>query len=301
MSAAKLASFSDKELDEQYSAFQILISDSPNPTLIVCEKTHTVVAANRIAAKNNSGVNPAGKQLERIFFNQKLNDKLQPVFFQGKWFNISQSKFFFKNNQYVKITLKEVVGAPCKETIAAIQNLIASLLHQFRSPLTAMQGYLDILLSDEITYRQEKYLLNVEKGSDCLIDLLNELEDYLTANITTIGMEDICLMDLFTEILAEYPHHLQERIEINSARNLLIKACRKKTKKILHLLIDNALEYSENDNEPISVSFNSKASVQITNQGSPIKKRIVDNLYMPFVTSRADKMGNGLSFAQILA
>ena len=70
--------------------------------------------------------------------------------------------------------------------------------------------------------------------------------------------------------------------------------------KVLQLLIDNALRYSD-EGSPITITQLSSKYIKISNEGSPIPPEINDHVFHPFVTSKANNLGIGLTMALIYA
>ncbi|MCM8537785.1 MAG: ATP-binding protein [Lentisphaeraceae bacterium] len=58
-------------------------------------------------------------------------------------------------------------------------EFMANLSHEIRTPMNAVMGFTDLLLLDDsIKYESMKYLRNIKKSSNNLLDLLNDLLDF---------------------------------------------------------------------------------------------------------------------------
>jgi len=123
--------------------------------------------------------------------------------------------------------------------------------HEFRTPLTIMQGYLELLreMDDASPDVRRSFLDKACRACDELVLLqanimeASRLEvDTATLHFASLALRDICtaVIDLFE------PWILQEQrsIEVDVAPNILVWADEMRLKQVLHNLIANALHYS---------------------------------------------------------
>ena len=123
--------------------------------------------------------------------------------------------------------------------------------HEFRTPLTIMQGYLELLreMDDASPDVRRSFLDKACRACDELVLLqanimeASRLEvDTATLHFASLALRDICtaVIDLFE------PWILQEQrsIEVDVAPSILVWADEMRLKQVLHNLIANALHYS---------------------------------------------------------
>jgi len=127
----------------------------------------------------------------------------------------------------------------------------AFLSHEFRTPLTVMQGYLELLreMNDASPDRRRAFLDKVIRACDELVLLMANINDAsrieidaATLHCASIALRDICtaVIDLFEPLLLRQ----RRSIEIDVAPDMLVWADEMRLKQVLHNLMANALRYS---------------------------------------------------------
>ena len=156
-------------------------------------------------------------------------------------------------------TYKEPIKAvQCLQNSAALNaEWLASLSHELRSPLTAIQGYANILLRHaDCVSPEERYefLQAISQGSkrlasilDCFLDLAN-----LEAGAIQLYLSPVDLVQLVEDVIrAELQKYPTENISLTSDPMLpldphlfIINADDSLIRKMLIQLLDNAQKYS---------------------------------------------------------
>ena len=158
------------------------------------------------------------------------------------------------------------------------------------------------LLIDETEIEAtKKRAEKVENGVKYLANLMDELEHFY--NIPpTFDISKLELVDLDT-ILNKFLFNLDEnsrnkiKFEIpNETRPFLAQY--DGLEKVIELLVENALKYSTDDS-PITITQPLNKYIKISNEGSAIPPEINDHIFHPFVTSKANNLGIGLTMALI--
>jgi len=127
----------------------------------------------------------------------------------------------------------------------------AFLSHEFRTPLTVMQGYLELLreMEDASPDLRRSFLDKAIRACDELVLLqanimdASRLEvDAATLHFASLGLRDLCtaVIDLFEPLLLQQ----QCSIEVDVAPDMLVWADELRLKQVLHNLLANALRYS---------------------------------------------------------
>jgi signal transduction histidine kinase len=288
-------------VDESLSVIETLISDSPHPIFIVSSDTGTILTSNQknIAEVKNDYY--AGKRIGRVLFNYINENYNAPVYYRNSWYGFDEKPFTYQDSEYVKITLKQLSYIPSEETRNTAKDLIAMLLHRFRSPLTAIQGYSDIISLKSENEEQQQHLGKINKGVQHISDILDEFESLLI-NENEAPNEMIKISLLVNELLSKISgESTKKRLRFYATQNSYIVGPKNNLLKILHLLTENALEHSADDESSVLISVKSPYCLEITNKGNDISKKELETMFMPFKTTRSDKTGIGLTLAQILA
>ena len=153
-----------------------------------------------------------------------------------------------------------VAHAQLRELDQLKDAFLLTASHEFRTPLTIMQGYLELLreMEDASPDIRRSFLDKACRACDELVLLqanimdASRLEvDAATLNFASMALGDICtaVIDLFEPLLLQQ----QRSIEVDIAPSMLIWADEIRLKQVLHNLMANALRYSPSQT-PIRVT-----------------------------------------------
>lgn len=246
-----------------------------------------------------------GQSFEQAVTIVDENISKEPVAcLQNQWLSFDERAFTWRDEEYTLIVFKQRNEVPDEETLASWRNMIAVMLHRFRSPLTGITGYVDLLNEYNENEQQEKYFDLIDKGINRLYDMMDELEILYT--IDPNAMEDdeestsLKAEKLVESILLDYPADVQKRINVQAIDpDFEFKGNPSSLKNILELLIQNGLQHGADNT--VTVSVPSERLIQISNPGPAIPKDIADNIFSPFVTDKANGLGIGLTLALLYA
>lgn len=295
--------YKNMSLNIKMNDLQNILSETKEPLFILDEKRE-IYEVNETVISACTSFDPIGKNFDAIVPVKVKNTQSVLVYFNNDWLRMHEEPFHWKERSYTKIALRRIPAIPDLETMLTVQNMIAVLANRLRSPLTGMQGYLDIL-PDTVETNSERLVEKVRLGLDQLLEIIDELE-YLYkidhSDSQKHKKEFINPAVLIQEILFTYPVETRNRIKVlNPEQPFQINSNPYDTKAILKQLIDNAIEHSSDKESEIIIDLCSPQTVKITNHGKPIPPSVRDKLYFPFVTTRASSMGIGLTIAQLLA
>ena len=190
------------------------------------------------------------------------------------------------------------------------KKFVANVSHDFRSPLTSIQGYLEAMLDGTIPPElHEKYLNIVLNETQRLTKLTNSL---LTLNnLNTKGMlldiTDFDINQVIRSTAASFEGTcLKKSIAIElilTDEVMYVTADMSKIQQVLYNLIDNAIKFSHH-NSVIKVETTEKKnkifiSVKDTGIGIPKEdlKLIWDRFYKSDLSRGKDKKGTGLGLS----
>ncbi len=195
----------------------------------------------------------------------------------------------------------------------AKNELITSVAHDLRTPLTSIIGYLDLVSSKELPGEtQRKYIDIAYNKSKRLEKLIDDLFTYtkfnfgeVKANITEVDMVKLInqLVDEFYPSFSEYNLEYAFRTKFNSA---VIKADGNLLARAFANLISNAIKYGR-DGKNIIIDLEKEEGgivIAVTNFGDVIPKEDLDRIFQRFYrieTSRSSETGGsglGLAIAQ---
>lgn len=107
---------------------------------------------------------------------------------------------FFKNQKLRKAL--EAAHAQAKSLLERREQLLSTVSHDIRSPLSSLLGYTDLLKKSELNPKQTYYLKNIDQSADYVHRLANDLLNYaqLEKNKIQLELRPFSLVQLTEEI-----------------------------------------------------------------------------------------------------
>ena len=182
----------------------------------------------------------------------------------GKWVEIVRSRM--PNGTlimtYTDVTerknTEERLEAQVRDRTAAMTNLVNSISHDIRNPLTAILGYAGLVLSNAKELLPSKQYENLEKlkaKADEVSEMVNDFLDYNRAD--HVALSEFALEPLIRNCLEAIETRIDsQRVKLacNVPDNLpLLNQDEKKLKRIVINLLDNAAKFTEHGSIDISV------------------------------------------------
>jgi signal transduction histidine kinase len=198
-----------------------------------------------------------------------------------------------------------------QRALHAKDSFVAGISHELRTPLTSILGYTDVLLMGvpgTLNSHQERHLMTIQRNSEHLLSLLNDLLDLarLNGGPIDLAVEAVNCRGIFEETVASFePLASSKELSLEAhppEPELTVRADRRALRQILFNLIGNAVKFTERgsvrvtcqgtlDGERQCVSW----EVQDTGAGlSPDKMK---TLFRPFTRASGEgpeKPGSGL-------
>ncbi|MDF2944848.1 MAG: integral rane sensor signal transduction histidine kinase [Herbinix sp.] len=195
----------------------------------------------------------------------------------------------------------------------AKNELITSVAHDLRTPLTSIIGYLDLVSSKELAQdTQMKYIGIAYNKSKRLEKLIEDLFTYTKFNFGEVkaNYTEVDIVKLLNQLVDEfYPSFSECHLEykfITTNPAAVIKVDGDLLARAFANLISNAIKYGK-DGKNILINLNkedSKVVITITNFGEIIPKEDLERIFQRFYrveSSRSSETGGsglGLAIAQ---
>lgn len=203
---------------------------------------------------------------------------------------------------------------PVKETWIRQKEFIADASHELRTPLTVIQTNLDVVLSDDVGTIEENeiWLDNAYSETRVMAKLIDQLLTLAKAdaNEEKLDISEISLSEIVENVCANMEIIAKNKkidFELKLEEDLLIKGDYDKIRRMVVILIDNAIKYTEIGKVTVSLyTEKNKKILTVEDTGIGINKKDVDRIFDRFY--RADKArhreggtGLGLSIAKWIA
>ena len=200
-----------------------------------------------------------------------------------------------------------------KKNEAYRKEFLQNLAHEFKTPIFAIQGYVDTLLSgamDEPAIRK-KFLDNAARNVDRLVNLMNDLDEIskLERGEQLLYKQNFVIQDLIREITESLSIKLHDR----NIRAIIKKGCespvtvfadKEKIRMVLINLIENAGKYGKAGGHIVASIYKideRNVLIEISDDGIGIEEehllRIFERFYRTDAARSRDKGGTGLGLA----
>jgi len=192
------------------------------------------------------------------------------------------------------------------------REFLSNISHEFKTPLFAIQGYIDAIVDDEFedTEMAMKFLKKAERNVDRLSYLIKDLDEIaklesgeIPINYTKFKINDL-VKEIFEQMeLKASQHQIKLIFKQKYDDPLMVTADRDKICQVMINLIDNSLKYGKQGGST-SVSLfelHDQVLVEVTDDGSGINEKHLPRLFERFFRIDSHRSrdigGSGLGLA----
>ena len=244
---------------------EILISEKLRKVLRIIEREIIVYSV-----QNNTEKEKSLKKINQIVTAAAAVGLLLTVFF-----SILITSDFSKTQSYKKQL--EIANFKTKNLLKSREQLISTVSHDLKTPLSTIMGYVEMLGNSPLTAKQKYFTQNVKNSSEYISRLVQDLLDFSQIEAGKIAIENtsFSLPDMMDEIAKSvqsvFSHKkIALKITADSALNQNIIADPFRLKQVLTNIIGNAYKFTEEGRITINASVKNNTTVAITIQDSGI-------------------------------
>ena len=301
------------ELGQQKDELKSII-DSLQEGLLVLDRQGRVIRSNESFRKIIGTTAVEGKSYWEILRNPRLTELVK---------NAGDRREKFMEELTIGNRVFMCSGAPLEggegivsvfSDITEIKNVekvkkdfVSNVSHELRTPLTSIKGYAETLRNEVDTVPGKKYLETIERNTDRLINIVNDL--LLLSGLeerAVLELEDIDLVGFLENIIRIFDQRLKDKqlsLAIDVKENLPpIRADRFKLEQMLVNLLDNAVKYTDHGEITVSMDVHEKrVRLQVSDTGIGIPKddipRIFERFYVVDKSRSRRSGGTGLGLS----
>jgi len=301
------------ELGQQKEELKSII-DSLQEGLLVLDKQGRVIRSNESFRKIIGNPATEGKFYWEIMRNPQLAELLKKAGNEKRNF-VEELKLGDRIFMCSVTPLKggeEMVSifhdiTEIKDIEKIKKDFVINVSHELRTPLTAIKGYAETLRKEVDTSPGKKYLETVERNTDRLINIVNDL--LLLSSLeekAVLELEDIDLNVFLENVIRIFDQRLKDKqlsLVIDVKENLPpIKADLFKLEQMLVNLLDNAVKYTDRGEIIVSMNVQDKrVRIRISDTGIGIPKddipRIFERFYVADKSRSRKSGGTGLGLS----
>jgi len=304
------------ELGQQKEDLKSII-DSLQEGLLVLDKQGKVIRSNESFRKIIGNQAVEGKFYWEIMRNPRLSELLKKAGTEKTNF-VEELKLgdrifmcsvtLLKGGEEIVSIFHDITEIKDIEKIK--KDFVINVSHELRTPLTAIKGYAETLRKEVDTAPGKKYLETVERNTDRLINIVNDLLQLSNLEEKAVlELENIDLGGFLENTIRIFDQRLKDKqlsLVIDVKENLpSIKADRFKLEQMLLNLLDNAVKYTDRGEITVSMDVHGKRMhIQVRDTGIGIPKDDIPRIFERFYVvdkSRSRKSGGtglGLSIVK---
>lgn len=247
------------------------------------------------------------------YISRKISKPIEKMNKQASLLGSGQYDFTFDHSSIKEINeLSETLNyakEELKQTDDLRRDLLANVSHDLKTPLTMIKGYAEMAkdLNGNNKQKREENLNIIIEETDRLNNLVEDILalSKMQANKDTLNIEQFDLIKMINSIIKRYDIlQMQENyvFSCHMPNTLLVKADYKKIEQVIYNLINNAINYTGEDNKiTISVSGDEEILVEIQDTGKGIDEyelaHIWDKYYHSQKKHKRNKVGTGLGLS----
>jgi two-component system phosphate regulon sensor histidine kinase PhoR len=200
-----------------------------------------------------------------------------------------------------------------KKNEAYRKEFLLNLSHELKTPIFAIQGYVDTLLNGALDKPEvnKKFLSNTSKNIDRLVNLVDDLDEIskLEMGEQSLSKENFIIQDLIREVFEQLSLKAEEQqikclIKRGCEEPISVFAGKEKIRQVLINLIDNAIKYGKQNGEIEGSVYKidgKRVLIEISDNGAGIAEEHLSRIFERFYRTdlaRSRKIGgSGLGLA----
>jgi len=200
-----------------------------------------------------------------------------------------------------------------KKNEAYRKEFLQNLAHEFKTPIFAIQGYVDTLLNGamEDGVIRKKFLENAAKNVDRLVNLMNDLDEISTLERgeQLLYKQNFVIQELTREIyeslsIKTHSKNVRTTIKKGCESPITVFADKEKIRMVLINLVENATKYGKTGGSIVASFYKideKNVLIEISDDGIGIEEehlsRIFERFYRTDTARSRDKGGTGLGLA----
>lgn len=218
------------------------------------------------------------------------------------WLNVTEEQISLNNQTYILFVLKKVDAHIDPIWTQNAVEISEVLVHRFRSTLTGVMGFADLLeMNDSLTEDAKEELGAVQTGLKAMRSLLDKLDHF--RQLPTVSLATTDLHSVVQQCVQHFQKLGEKRLQFHSnlKEGSEIKTDQIMLQELLSCLIENAIDAVQEETDEIWVTIESNGEILVKNTGSLIDKGESLKIFHPFYTTKAQSLGLGLSRAALIA
>lgn len=200
-----------------------------------------------------------------------------------------------------------------KSNEAYRKEFLQNLAHEFKTPIFAIQGYVDTLLSGALENPDvnRKFLENAARNVDRMVNLVEDLDEIskLESGEQPLYKENFIIQDLIKDVydtlsIKLTQKHIKASIKKGCEAPISVFADQEKIRQVLNNLVENANKYGKQHGSIIASVYKldgKRVLIEISDDGMGIKDEHISRIFERFYRTDSGRSrnsgGSGLGLA----
>lgn len=184
-----------------------------------------------------------------------------------------------------------------------IRNFAAHVSHEFKTPLAAIQGAIELLEEHAEGMSAEKrgqFLRNIGQDSERLKRLVDRLLEMARADVMEPAAGESAVAPLVEQLRARYQDHGLS-LSLVGASAARARVPREILETVLSNLCDNSRQNGASDVNITMQQSGPTLSIRVADNGAGISPANAENIFTPFFTTHREEGGTGLGLGIVRA
>jgi two-component system phosphate regulon sensor histidine kinase PhoR len=193
------------------------------------------------------------------------------------------------------------------------KEFLQNLSHEFKTPVFAIQGYVDTLLQGAMENPEinKRFLEKTGKNVQRLVNLIQDLDEIskLERGEIKLYKQNFVIKDVVKEVFETLSWKGEQKnisfsIKKGCEKPLVVYADKEKIRQVITNLVDNAVKYGKHDGSIVASIYNTDGKnilIEITDDGIGIPEKNLDRIFERFYRTtegrNRDATGTGLGLA----
>ncbi|MBN8836694.1 MAG: sensor histidine kinase [Sphingobacteriia bacterium] len=200
-----------------------------------------------------------------------------------------------------------------KKNEAYRKEFLQNLAHEFKTPIFAIQGYVDTLLNGALDNPDvnKRFLENTARNVDRMVNLVNDLDEIsrLESGEQPLYKENFVIQDLIKEVYEELSIKSTKReikcsIKKGCEAPIVVFADKEKIRQVITNLVTNAIKYGKQNGNIVASVYNTDGKhvlIEIGDDGIGIAEEHLSRIFERFYRTDRGRSrnvgGTGLGLA----
>jgi two-component system, OmpR family, phosphate regulon sensor histidine kinase PhoR len=193
------------------------------------------------------------------------------------------------------------------------KEFLQNLSHEFKTPVFAIQGYVDTLLQGALENPEtnKRFLEKTAKNTERLVTLLKDLDEIskLERGELKLHKQYFVIQDLIKEVFESLfwkaeQQNISFSLKKGCEQPLTVFADKEKIRQVLSNLVDNSVKYGRHGGNIVASAYNTDDKnilIEISDDGMGINEKYIDRVFERFFRTTEgrgrDIMGSGLGLS----